>query len=313
MLRRWVRFGAALWAAAGGGGWTSGTGNAAEVVVPAESDTALFATTPGNNLGGSDLLAVGATGKGFPARSLVRFDLSGVLADPAAVAGARLEFSVVRAPAGDENSEVLAYRCLTDWVEGRGEGTLGEPARAGEPTWTHRSHPDSAWSEAGGGAGVDYVATPSGGTAVTGLGRYAIEGAGMLADVQAWLAAPSSNRGWMLAGSREASKLTARRLGSKESATASEAPRLILTLSEIPRPRIDRWTVKDGRIELGFRGEAGNVYEVQSRAIGGGGLGTWTVVTQVVAKLVPVDVVATDPVRPDVGRVYRVADVGDVD
>ncbi|MBL9126271.1 MAG: DNRLRE domain-containing protein, partial [Verrucomicrobiales bacterium] len=109
---------------------------AAESVLPASADTALFATTPGNNLGRSEMLAVGATGKGFPARSLMRFDLTGVVADPATVVAARLEFTVVRAPAGDEGSEVRVHRMLTDWVEGRGTGTLGEPATAGEPTWS---------------------------------------------------------------------------------------------------------------------------------------------------------------------------------
>ena len=87
-----------------GGAIAAAPGWAEDVTIPIGADTTLFANNPGNNLGGSDSLAVGATGKGFPARALLRFDLAGKVPEGRMVAGARLEFSVVKAPAGDEAS-----------------------------------------------------------------------------------------------------------------------------------------------------------------------------------------------------------------
>lgn len=286
---------------------------AAERVLSAIADTTLFATTPGNNLGRSEMLAVGATGKGFPARTLLRFDLASVVEDPATVVAARLEFSVVRAPAGDDESGLRVHRMLTDWVEGRGTGTLGEPATAGEPTWSHRIHGSAAWAEPGGAPGVDFVAEASGTTAISGSGRYVVEGPELLADIRGWLAQAVSNRGWILVGDHESTKLTARRIGSRESKVPSEAPTLTLTIADVVRPRIDRWEVKDGRFEFGFLAEAGNIYAVQFRPLAGELSGTWTTLTNIVAKLANVDAVVSDPLRPGFGRMYRVADVGDVD
>ena len=287
---------------------------AQEIKVPVSADTSLFANNPGNNLGASDSLAVGATGKGFPARGLLRVDLTGKVPEGSTVVGARLEFSVVKTPPGDEASALQVHRMLKDWNEGNGTGTLGRPAVAGEATWAHQRHPDGGWAAPGGAPGQEFVAEPSGGTSMNALGRYSIEGPGLVADVRAWLADPLSNRGWMLVSDKEASKLTARRIGSKESVNPAEAPMLVLTLGASTGPRITRFGFVEGRFELGFRAEAGNVYEVQYNPTGLATAG-WQTLTQVIAKLVPQEVTVVDPSPVGAGgqRFYRVADVGDVD
>ncbi len=283
------------------------------MLVPVSADTTLFASNPGNSLGKSDSLAVGATGKGFPARSLVRFDLAGRVPEGSLVVGARLEFTVVKAPAGEEASRVVAHRMLKDWSEGGGTGSLGSPARSGESTWTHQGHPDLAWDAPGCAPGHEYVAEASGSTGMNAPGRYAIEGPGLLADARKWLADPSSNHGWILLGDREDAKLTARRIGSKESLSPADAPVLVLTLGAAG-PTITRYGWVEGGFEIGFRAEAGNLYEVQYNVLGA--ISTdWRTLTNVVAKLAPVDALVTDPLLGGAGslRLYRVADVGDVD
>ncbi len=287
---------------------------AQDIRVPVSSDTTLFANNPGNNLGASDSLAVGATGKGFPTRSLLHFDLIGKVPAGSTVVGARLEFSVVKAPPGDEASGLLVHRMLKDWHEGQGTGNLGRAAVAGESTWNHRSHPDVVWETPGAAPGSEFAATPSGGTPMNAVGRYAIEGPGLVADVQAWLADPASNRGWLMVSDKEATKLTARRIGSKESINAAEVPVLVLTLGATAGPTISRFGFVDGRFELGFRAEAGNIYAVEYNLLGPGRAGWWTL-TNVIAKLAPVEVTVVDPLLGGAGgqRFYRVADVGDVD
>ncbi len=287
---------------------------AQEIKVPVSADTSLFANNPGNNLGASDSLAVGATGKGLPARGLVRVDLAGKVPEGSTVLAARLELSVVRVPPGDEASGLLVHRMLKDWTEGNGTGTLGRPAVAGEATWAHQRHPDGGWAAPGGVPGQEFVAAPSGGTTMNALGRYLIEGPGLVADVQAWLADPLSNRGWMLVSDKEATKLTARRIGSKESVNPADAPVLVLTLGTAGGPRISRFGFKEGRFELGFRAEAGNIYAVEYNLLGPGGVG-WRTLTNVIAKLAPLEVTVVDPLLGGAGgqRFYRVADVGDVD
>jgi hypothetical protein len=287
---------------------------AQEIKVPVSADTTLFANNPANNLGASDSLAVGATGKGLPARSLLRFDLTGKVPAGSAVVGARLEFSVVKAPPGDEASGVLVHRLLKDWHEGKGTGNLGRAAVAGESTWNHRSHPDVGWETPGSAPGSEFAATPSGGTTMNAMGRYAIEGPGLVADVQAWLTDPASNRGWLMMSDKEATKLTARRIGSKESVSPADAPILVLTLGATAGPTISRFGFVDGRFEIGFRAEAGNMYAVEYNLLGPGGVG-WRTLTNVIAKLAPLEVTIVDPLLGGAGgqRFYRVADVGDVD
>ena len=302
--------GAFLLLASGIGGFRS---LAAELIVTPSADGALFANNPANNLGASDLLAVGATGKGFPARTLLRFDLTSMVPAGAVVLEARLELQVMRGPGGDEFSSVRAHRMRVDWVEGRGKGNLGEPARAGESTWTHRRYPDLPWSLPGGAKGIEFAETDSGATPMNALGTYVIGGPGILQDVLGWLASPESNFGWILVSEGEETKLTARRLGSRESAALGEVPRLVLVLGEAAPFRMEHWKIHDGRIEFGFRAEAGNIFEVQYRDLTVSGVGAWSVLTNFIVKLQSREVVVSEPLRVGGAVAYRIADVGDVD
>lgn len=286
-------------------------GAAAELVVlRAAADTTLFFAAPGSNLGSSDSMAVGSTGHDQAGRGLLRFDVAGALPAGVTVTGASLEFVITRSPPTAVGSAFELHRMLGPWSEGRGTGSLGEAARAGESTWNHRVHPEVPWAAPGGEPGTDFSASPSGRVDVAGDGRYTISGSGLVADVTAWLAAPASNHGWLLKSDKEAEAFTARRVGTRESAAAVAT--LTLEFGTARRPVIRRWGRVEDRFELEFLGEAGNMYEVQYRDASGSDA-AWQVLTNVVVKLVPVNPVVSEPLSAAVARYYRVADVGDVD
>lgn len=288
------------------GSWAGET-----VVLRADADTTLFFAAPGANLGASDSMAIGSTGHDQPGRGLIRFPLAGTLPSGAVVTSARLEFQVTRAPAGGVASLFRAHRLLRPWVEGRGTGNLGSPAVAGEVTWERRSHPDESWGGAGAEPGLDYVAGASGEVRVDGLARYGLEGPTLVRDVQAWLEDPASNAGWILISDGEGQALTARRVGTRE---AGEAVATLTLGYEVgtPRPVLTRWGRVGDRFEFEFRGEPGNVYEVQFRDRLGD-TASWGVLTNIVVKLVPANPVISEPLAAAAARYYRVADVGDVD
>jgi hypothetical protein len=289
-------------------------GHAATVVLRADADACLFFAAPGSSLGASDSIAVGSTGHDQPGRGLIRFPVDGALPAGARLSSARMEFVVTRGPAGGVPSMFRLHRMRSAWVEGRGSGNLGEPAVAGESTWERRIHPGVPWAAPGGEPGVDYVAVASGAVPVDALGRYGVEGSGLVADVEAWLAAPESNAGWMLISDTESRALTARRVGTRESAASVATLTLTYDVGPPPAavPVLTRWGRVGDRFELEFRGEPGNVYEVQFRealAVPG----PWQVLTNIVVKLVPSNPVVSEPLTTARVRFYRVADVGDVD
>ena len=85
------------------------------------------------------------------------------------------------------------------------------------------------WASPGG----DFQAVPSTSTPFgSGTGPVVFgSDAGLIADVQAWVAQPATNFGWMLLG-EESNALNARRIGSRENATI--AP--VLTIQFEPPP-----------------------------------------------------------------------------
>jgi len=280
------------------------------VVLRPVADTTLFSANPANNLGASDTLAVGGTAHFQPARGLVRFDLNGVLPAGATLSAVRLSFAVTKGPPGGVASTFEAHRMLKSWVEGVGSGNTGDPAVAGESTWASRVHPGEAWGAPGGAPGRDYAGATSAAVPVNNLGRYVLEGAGLLSDVQSWRADPASNQGWILISSAEDDAATARRVGTREN--PGNEPLLTLEYTAPPRPEFLSWGRSGDRFEMVVRGDAGNLYEVQYRDLSAVSA-PWQVLTNFVVKLVSTNVTVSEPVAVSPGRAYRIAITGQVD
>lgn len=281
------------------------------VTLGASADTTLFEASPGNSLGASDSMAVGGTGHDQAGRGLVRFELGSSVPAGVTITSARLEFTVTKGPLGGTPSTFHVYRMLKGWSEGRGSGNLGAPAAVGDSTWIHRSQPSVPWGAPGGAVGEDFLPASRGGVKVDALAVYSITSDSLVEDVRSWLADPAGNHGWMLRSDAETELLTARRVGTRES---TAGPRLILEFQPAGpiRPVLKSWGRVGDRFELRFAGEAGNIYQVESLDPGIPGA-VWEIRTNLIVKLLPQEVTYSEPLVVSPARLYRVADVGDVD
>lgn len=204
----------------------------ASVTLIPVADTSLFEYSPDFNSGQSSLVAgrirsVAAN----RARALMKFDVAAAIPAGALITGATLTIEVVKAPAGGaEPSTFGLRRVLRDWGEGVQSGTGGGfPAATNEATWNSRFHGVELWAAPGGSSGVDYVDVWSSTVPVGAYGSFTFPSASnLVADLQAWLNAPGTNFGWMLASLDEISLGTARRFGSREYVPASSRPTLVV-------------------------------------------------------------------------------------
>jgi len=160
-------------------------------------------------------------------RALLAFDVASQIPAGASITAVQLTLHLSRTISGAQSLSV--HRVLSDWGEGtsdatfRGEGR-GESAADKDATWLHRFFPTQTWSTPGG----DFSSTASATLSVGGIGPYTWAGTGLVADVQAWIDGTAANFGWLLRGN-EASAITAKRFDSREIATASFRPQLIVT------------------------------------------------------------------------------------
>lgn len=204
------------------------------VVLQPARDTTVFADNVVHASGSGDLF-IGSTAGGQPRRALLRFDLSAIGAG-FVVTEASLSMSVTRSSGGAPNSVTALHRIEADWGEAAsnvGGSGGGDSARPGDATWTLRffGDPASAWARPGG----DYADVPSASATLGGTDRYTWTGPGLVADLNAWLANPASNFGWIAIGD-ETESATARRVPSREAVSAFQRPELVLALAPIPEP-----------------------------------------------------------------------------
>ena len=198
----------------------------ATVTLQPAADTSLFENGPDNNLGATDL-ASGTIRIGPKSRALIRFDLAGQVPANATIMSAEFRIRVSKAPPGGAPSTFGLHRVLQSWTEGSKGGIVGSPATAGESTWNARVFPDTPWSAPGAAAPADYAAKASATRLVSGLNAYTFASTpDLVADVQAWVANPASNFGWILISQSEGTPLTARRFASRE--TPSNGPTLVI-------------------------------------------------------------------------------------
>jgi spore coat protein A, manganese oxidase len=177
--------------------------------------------------GGDDAFFVGRTaqGDGYDIRrGLIAFNLSSIPAG-STINSATLTLYMNKTRSGPQ--WVHLHRALANWGEGTsvgpGGGGTGGSATTGSATWFHRFYPGEFWTTSGG----EFSPTSSGMTEVGEEGLYySWTGAGLVADVQAWLNTPSGNFGWVLLGN-ESTLQTAKRFASRE-ASSSRRPRLVV-------------------------------------------------------------------------------------
>jgi hypothetical protein len=204
-----------------------GAAFAETLVVTPSKDNTLYESTGAQLSNGQGIyLFVGLTGSGGSRRGLVAFDLAAIPAS-ATITDASLSLFLSR-PRSDASAETIdLFKVVKDWGEGTSNagspGGGGAPAQTGDATWLHNFFNTSFWTAPGG----DTAAAISASTAVSTNNRpYIWSGSGMVADVQAWIADPASNFGWMIVGN-EANQQSAQRFHTSEN--TSNKPQLTVT------------------------------------------------------------------------------------
>ncbi len=179
------------------------------------ADAEIQQAAPNTNVGADPTMVSGALGPIANAalrRAFLRFDLTGSIPPGAIVNSASLTVSVVfRLPAGSPvNSTFDLRRILQPWSES-------------SVSWNSRM-PATPWQVPGATGAADSVASASSSVLVSRLGSYTfLSSARMVADVQAWVANPGTNFGWLLISENEATAKTARHFGTRENANNAAA------------------------------------------------------------------------------------------
>ncbi|HLF34968.1 MAG TPA: DNRLRE domain-containing protein [Cyclobacteriaceae bacterium] len=195
---------------------------------PVKDNTLYESTTGSLSNGSGEHLFFGKTGQvsGAIRRALLKFDVSGNIPSGSTITNASLRVTVNRTVSGSQNADL--YRVSADWGEGTsndsGEEGNGVAASTNDATWLHTFHPDELWTNAGG----DFISEATASISVGATGNYTWTSAQLIADVQNWLDSPGSNFGWVILGNESESK-TAKRIASRENATASARPVLSIT------------------------------------------------------------------------------------
>jgi hypothetical protein len=226
------------------------------------TDTSIFSS--GGNPQGVTTILVGTRRNGILDRGLLRFDLTSLPAN-AVIQSADLRLTLTRVPRTPADSNFSLYRVYKPW----GADASWADATTGVP-----------WSAPGGLAGVDYASSSSATGFVIGGGVYDFgPSAPLAADVQAWLADPGTNQGWLFQSESETSLGSARHFGSSESA---QPPQLLLQYTTPPpRPRLTHVMASAGNLVFRFDGAPGWFYRVEGRD--NVAAGPWTTVTNVSA------------------------------
>ena len=199
-----------------------------KVTMTSVKDTTLYEDTTGalSNGAGQNMFA-GSKGAGQSERGLVAFDVAGKVPAGTTLTAVKLRLNMSRANSYSAHTIGL-HRVLANWGEGStvasGGGGGGGPASKGGATWLHTFFPDKFWSRPGG----DFEAASSASTVVEDLRVYEWGSTDqMVADVKMWLDNPSSNHGWLLMGTDNATMV--KRFDTRENASEANRPSLTLT------------------------------------------------------------------------------------
>ena len=216
--------------------WNTATAGAV-IELTAARDNSMFADSDHNSSGAGPALFAGNTGSGSARRVLILFDVAGHLPSAAHVDSVTVTLQVSNAPNAISRRFSL-HRVLRDWGEGASiaTGGTGASAEIGDATWLDAYFPGQRWSSPGG----DFEPTASSTQMVEDVGSYTWRGAGLTADVRAWLAQSSSNYGWLLEG-EETGFNTARRFSSREAGETLARPTLTIYFTPAAVARSNSW------------------------------------------------------------------------
>jgi hypothetical protein len=211
------------------------------ISVTATRDATIYESDDGSSANGAGrYLFAGRTNQNLARRSLLFFDLNGLVPAGAEITSARLHLNLVQANPVGLAWSVSLHRALSAWTTGAtnppdSEGQ-GAPTLAGDCSWIHSSANGSGGGVAWNTAGGDFSAQASASIATQALGLYTLTSAQLLADVRDFANAPAGNLGWFLLGD-ESSAGTARRFDSADGvAEGGIAPRLEIEFTVVPTP-----------------------------------------------------------------------------
>jgi hypothetical protein len=286
--------------------------HADSLTIGPSGDTWMLALAPDNNMGGADNFAAGFNTQLSPMRALIRFNLSSIPTN-ATVTSAVLTLTVIKADHAGPATYNL-HRVLKDWNEGvgtSGTGTSDTGAQAldGETTWTARIFPSTNWTSAGASSTSDASSTISAFTVLSNAntGNYTWGStANMVSDVQVWVNNTNSNFGWLFKDALETSG-TARRWASRENATASSRPSLVVNYtvpsSSPQRPTLSQLSRTNNQIRFSFNAEANRTYAVEARGVLAPG--SWTPLTNYTAPPVSTNLIFSENFS-STNKFYRV-------
>jgi hypothetical protein len=212
----------------------SGHAQAATVTLTPSLDNTLYQDSKGalSNALGPNIFA-GQTNFAGARRAVLKFDVTSIPAG-STITSATLTLTLTQG--NTEADPQFLHRVLASWGEGTsdtGDDTLnpggsGDFSTTNDATWIHRFYSGTTWTTPGG----DFDPNFSAGTVVGDVdGPQNFSGAGLVADVQAWLNAPPQTT----AGSSRASKAALVTPSATPAATTQHPPSA--PPSPLPSPR----------------------------------------------------------------------------
>ncbi len=197
------------------------------VTLGAQADNTLYESPNDISNGGGQHFFAGNTNGLFNnrRRGLIQFDTSSI-PQGATITGVTLTLNMSRSISGPQT--VGLHRTLRAWGEGTddagGQEGGGEVATGNSATWNEAELNAVLWTTPGG----DFTPATSATQSIGGTGSYTWSGAGMVADVQAWVDGNADNFGWLLMGN-ESTAVTAKRFDTRENPSTAFHPQLEVT------------------------------------------------------------------------------------
>lgn len=166
-------------------------------------------------------------------RALLEFNVASSIPAGAIINSVSLTLTVRDSPPGGPVPSMFDLnRLMASWAEGNGADRGGSPAGPNQTTWNNRMGTSgSPWTTPGG----DFSPVVSASIMITGDASYTFASTpNLVSDVQAWLANPGTEYGWILRSESEGVSRTIRRFGSRLDSSGSPVLRIQYTL--VPEP-----------------------------------------------------------------------------
>jgi hypothetical protein len=201
------------------------------VILPAKDNTLIEDPDGAVSNGSGPSIFAGNISGGTSRRAVLLFDVAAQVPLGSVVNSAELRLHVSSSPWGEGESSA--------------SGGSGAPATPDDATWIHTFYPNQFWTAPGG----DFDTMASASAEVGESGFFAWSGAGMVADVQAWIDGAETNFGWLLRGD-ESAAATVRLFDSGENPVELLRPALSVDFTpETTQVQAETW----GRVKNRYR------------------------------------------------------------